>query len=78
MPLHPNYMCKHEVPTPLIDHEGNDSGLCKSCELIYDERLYYMQLRKHMPNLPEGEEDLDVILRTIDPERYRLVTGQPA
>ena len=75
MPLNRRYACGCIPPVPLLV-EGEDTGLCESCHYVYDERLYGMRLRQHWSNpdnpIPEGVEDLDTILRAIDPN-YRSV-----
>ena len=76
MTLNRRYTCGCIPPVPLlVEKYGNeDSGLCESCGYIYDERLYVMRLRQHWSDpdnpIPEGTEDLDTILRAIDPN-YR-------
>jgi hypothetical protein len=72
MAIHPDYVCHCMVPVPLIDDWQQDSGLCQSCNGIYDERLYEMQLRKHQPDLPE-DADLDTCLRKLSPRYKALV-----
>lgn len=58
------YICHCTVPTPL-EHVGEDSGLCSSCGLIYDERLYGNRLRKYVPAF--NYESVDEFLTKVDP-----------
>lgn len=62
-----HYMCHCTVPTPL-EHVGEDSGLCSSCGLIYDERLYGYRLRTYVPSFHYGS--VDEFLTSVDPS-YR-------
>ena len=72
MPIHPAYRCTcGDVPTPLTI-DGEESGLCFACKYVYDEPLYEMRYRQHVPGVPEGI-DLDGILRQNDPNYKRLV-----
>lgn len=77
MPLNGKFMCgcTPYVPRFIGDEE---SGLCEQCGLVYDERLYGMRLRQHWDGtenpIPEGADDLDVILKAIDP-KYRAATS---
>jgi hypothetical protein len=47
---------------------GEDSGLCSSCGLIYDERLYGYRLRTYVPSFHYGS--VDEFLTSVDPS-YR-------
>lgn len=44
--LKPSYECHCMHPVPLI-HLGEDVGLCRACNMVYDETLYEMRLREH-------------------------------
>lgn len=67
MNLHPNYVCQCRVPRPKIWH-GEDSGLCDICSYVYDERLYEMRLRQHVPNFTY--DSINDFLTEVD-ETYR-------
>jgi len=41
-------ICHCTVPSPWM-HLGEDTGLCRACRLVYDQRLYEMRLRQHVP-----------------------------
>jgi hypothetical protein len=47
MALKPGMMCSCQIPVPLL-HMGEDTGMCKTCNLVYDERLYEMRIRQHV------------------------------
>ena len=76
MPLNPKWACGCIPPVPLIVY-GEDTGICEVCTYVYDERLHLMRLRQHWNDperpIPEGADDLDVILKAISPE-YRTAT----
>ena len=80
MSLNPKWVCGCIPYVPLIDpqHPDEETGICANCCFVYDERLYGMRLRQHWSNperpIPEGLEDLDDILKAIDPE-YRAATA---
>ena len=72
--VHDSYMCKCANPNPSLEAEvngrkitGQDTGLCKTCGMIYDERLYETRLRQYIPNFTF--ETVDAYLREVDP-RY--------
>jgi len=46
--LHSAYQCRCAVPVPFM-YLGTDSGLCRSCTMIYDENLYERRLRQYVP-----------------------------
>ena len=61
--------CRCQVPRPL-HHEGEDTGLCQACNLVYDERLYEMRVRQHVPNwhyetLHDWFEDVDPYYQSL-------------
>lgn len=47
--LHPSYVCQCQNPAPLMEM-GEDSGLCRNCTMIYDEKLYEMRCRQYGVN----------------------------
>jgi hypothetical protein len=69
--LHEGYQCKCTYPHPQME-KGQDSGLCESCGMIYDERLYEARLRQYTPNYTF--ESLHDYLITVDP-RYQALVG---
>ena len=68
--LDPRYMCQCTITVPKI-HMGEDTGLCEACNMVYDESLYEMRLRQHVPNYTYA--DLDSFLRAKDPAYIALV-----
>lgn len=78
MPLNNRWVCGCIPPVPLLV-AGEDTGLCEACTYVYDERLYGMRLRQHWSDpdnpIPEGTEDLDVILRAISPDYRNAVNA---
>jgi hypothetical protein len=62
--LHDNYRCSCQVPRPL-QFMGEDTGLCLGCTLVYDEQLYEMRLRQHVPNYTF--DSVDDYIRSINP-----------
>jgi hypothetical protein len=68
--LHTNYQCHCQVPVPGIV-EGEDTGLCASCKYVYDERLYEMRLRQHVPDW--HYDTIDQYLTEVDPVYRALV-----
>jgi len=71
MPVHPSYCCDCRYSSPLI-HLGQDTGLCAVCSGVYDEQLYYMRLREHIPNFTY--ETVDEYLRAVD--RHYALTAR--
>lgn len=49
MALHESYVCHCNVPRPRME-KGEDSGLCETCNGVYDENLYEKRLRQHVPD----------------------------
>lgn len=81
MPLHPQYVCSCAIPSPLIvpspvTQAREDSGLCGSCDMVYDESLYERRLRQYLPGY--GHESLHDFLLATDPHYQALVASQPA
>lgn len=70
MPLHPEYKCKCQAPN-LQRHLGEDTGLCSSCNLVYDEALYEMRLRQHVEGFTH--ESVHEYLLTVDPHYRSLI-----
>jgi hypothetical protein len=70
MALHTSYKCSCDIPSPRMV-KGQDSGLCTGCGWVYDPRLYEMRLREHCAGITG--DDLDEILRSVDPYYARLV-----
>jgi hypothetical protein len=70
MKLHPSYECRCSIPTPLM-HLGEDTGLCHGCNGVYDASLYERRLRQHCDGIVG--DDLDEILRAVDPNYAQLV-----
>jgi hypothetical protein len=50
-------------------HLGEDTGLCAACNGVYDERLYEMRCRQHVPNFTF--DDLEDYLASKDPSYQR-------
>lgn len=71
MPIHPSYECHCAIPVPLM-HKTEDTGMCSACNNVYDERLYEMRLRQHVPGL-EGSS-LHEIMQHLSPH-YRSITA---
>jgi hypothetical protein len=59
------YVCECRVPRPLI-HKGEDTGLCAACNGVYDEQLYEMRCRQHIPNF--NFDTVEDYLRDKDPQ----------
>ena len=64
MPLHPSYSCSCQHPNPQ-KYKGEETGLCTSCNLVYDDRLYEMRLRQHVTGFTY--DSLDDFLNEVDP-----------
>jgi rubredoxin len=67
------YVCHCENPHPRLEH-GQDSGLCQTCGMVYDERLYEARLRQFTPNYTF--ENLHDYLLTADPKYAALAGSQ--
>lgn len=69
--LHPSYQCQCQVPVPQT-HLGEETGLCRACNGVYDEQLYELRLRQHTAGFVY--EDLDEFLIAVDPGYRALVS----
>lgn len=67
------YICHCTNPHPKMEH-GEDSGLCQTCNGIYDERLYEARLRQYTPNY--NFENIHDYLMVADPNYVALVGSQ--
>lgn len=69
--LHEDYVCHCQHPHPKMEM-GEDSGLCQTCNGIYDVRLYEARLRQYTPNY--NYESLHDYLVAVD-SHYRELVG---
>jgi hypothetical protein len=69
MQLKAEYKCRCVTPR-LQRHLKEDTGLCESCGFVYDENLYWMRIRQHVPNVTA--KDLDEFLTQEDPNYAAL------
>lgn len=69
--LHEGYLCPCNVPKPLMV-DGEDSGLCFFCSMVYDPDLYERRLRQHVEGFGDG--NLHDFLMRVDP-RYRMMVN---